>query len=283
MRLPISPPGHKNIIRFSKVTLTRVSVNMINMVKNTFLESFKFLISFLKTDWIYFLSFTLFVEIMQHYVIIFNDENIENTSVKILTASTSFLLGIFVSIYYYFIIPLRAQQNAGLESKIMSFWVYSIKSTIPLAIESLRVLARLLLWVSLVIIPLAALAFIEQGHWLNNALLVFIFLCLIPASYKYCTYVFVPFIVITHPLYKKAGIDALAKSIEMTKGRRIFIFIIMLIISAAQLVNAHLQNQSSSPDALSLTVPLQALCIFLSFFFTIVLFQIYRLKMSEHT
>lgn len=115
-----------------------------------------------------------------------------------------FFTTLIVNVLLFFLIPYAVLQRQGQLLQI-SFWRWSNSSIWPLAIEGLRVLARLLMWSILLILP---------------------------AFYWYCRYIFVAYIVLLDQNYKQGQIDALEHSKLLTRNIALDLLVFQIVTGA---------------------------------------------------
>lgn len=209
-----------------------------------------------KGKW-YFLGTFILVEFMNQYFTniekLFGITALNDPTLLIISQLGSLTTTIFGDAVMMMAVPFFfLYQPEKVDS--VSFCFFLKKHMGPLCIEFMRVIAKIILWGLLFILP---------------------------GLYKQIRYYFVPYVVLFLPEYQEDKVDALEVSEWLTKGHGWGIFILVLFLTSAELSLAHWKSTLSlleSPFQLLLTV---AVILIYDVFIFSWLYFLYRRLLEE--
>jgi hypothetical protein len=207
---------------------------------------------FIKKSLALLLGLFLLIECMQQYFLFLAQMAQELQSINWPAIVGQLLSSLLEFVTLTMLIPLNCMILQK-EHPQMGFFEFSKKHLHGLTVESLRALAMTLIWTMALILP---------------------------GLFKYVRYMFVPYVVVSEPEYYTGQVDALEKSNQLVKGYTFQLVIILVVLTATELLRGSLREQfplfQNPVPAIALAAGFYAFNIFTN----ILLFRVYQLRLK---
>ena len=249
--------------------------------------TFKSILPFTKQNLGLILTFSILIEVLQHYFLFIDRLTSGNTSLNLPSKIGLALSALLSLVFYQMLVPLRLQKNASARNE--AFFNFVKRKSWPFLLENLRALARILL-IAMAGLAIGAVfiflsgrygpvlpAVVENG---NLDVYVIVALSLLPATILYIRYSFVPYIVLVDPIYEQGNRNPLKHSYELMRGLTLILLLIFLGLFYLESLRTGFREEYSL-----LARPFEAILLYLPFeaagiCINILLFYIYQLKQN---